>query len=291
MMQTIDDPTRLREALAGVRDKERVAFVPTMGNLHEGHLALVREARRHAGVVVVSIFVNPLQFGPNEDLDRYPRTLEADRMALQAEGVDLLFAPPVEAIYPIPLEQQTRVEVPGISDIHCGASRPGHFSGVATVVCKLFNMVQPDVAVFGKKDYQQLQVIRRMVRDLAMPVEIVGLDTVREPDGLAMSSRNQYLDLEQRQIAPRLYASLREGSARILQGRRDWHVLEEEIIADLAAAGLRPDYVVIVDAQTLLPPALHSEKLVMLAAAWLGEARLIDNIEIDLTQNHSTGSS
>ncbi len=290
MMQTVDDPVRLREVLAGVRDQERVAFVPTMGNLHAGHLALVREARRRAGIVVVSIFVNPLQFGPNEDLGRYPRTLDADRKALQAEGVDLLFAPPVEAIYPIPLEQQTRVEVPGISDIHCGAARPGHFSGVATVVCKLFNMVQPDVAVFGKKDYQQLRVIQHMVRDLAMPVEIIGLDTVRERDGLAMSSRNQYLDPEQRRVAPRLYAVLRDGRTRILGGRRDWRALEKEMTAGLAADGLRPDYAAIVDAETLLPPTPQSRQLVILAAAWLGGARLIDNIEIDLNQNHSTGS-
>jgi len=175
----VEEIERLRGELAGRRGHGRIAFVPTMGNLHPGHLALVQEARRHAETVVVSIFVNPMQFGANEDLDQYPRTLEADRAALQAEGVDLLFYPSVATMYPKPLEYQTRVEVPGVSNLYCGASRPGHFAGVATVVCKLFNMVLPDVAVFGKKDFQQLLVIRRMVEDLVMPIEIVGLDASR----------------------------------------------------------------------------------------------------------------
>ncbi|RMG32609.1 MAG: pantoate--beta-alanine ligase [Gammaproteobacteria bacterium] len=290
-MQTLDDPAALREALGDRGSAGSVAFVPTMGNLHEGHLALVREARRRAETVVVSIFVNPLQFGPNEDLESYPRTLEADRQALDRVGADFLFAPSAEVIYPTPLEQQTRVVVPGISDVHCGASRPGHFTGVATVVCKLFNMVQPDIAVFGKKDYQQLLVIRRMVRDLAMPVEIIGVDTVREPDGLAMSSRNQYLNEDQRRIAPRLYATLQEGRNRILRGAADWESLAREMAAGLDGAGLRTDYVAVVDADTLLAPTPESDRLVILAAAWLGRARLIDNIEVDLTERESTGAS
>ncbi len=281
-MQTVHELPALRHALAALRARGPLAFVPTMGNLHAGHLALVREARRRAASVVVSIFVNPLQFGPDEDLDRYPRTLEADRRALQAEGAALLFAPPVEVMYPVPLEQQTRVEVPGIGELYCGASRPGHFTGVATVVCKLFNMVQPDLAVFGRKDYQQLQVIRRMVRDLAMPVEIVGVDTVREPDGLAMSSRNQYLSAQERRIAPTLYRELQRAAERIAAGERDWATLERTVADALAQAGFRPDYVAVADAETLLAPTAESRRLVILAAAWLGQARLIDNIEIPL---------
>jgi pantoate--beta-alanine ligase len=278
------DVSGLRAACAGLRTRGPLAFVPTMGNLHEGHLALVREARRHADSVVVSIFVNPMQFGPGEDLDRYPRTLEADRAALRAEGVDLLFAPAVEAMYPIPLAQQTRVEVPGISDLYCGASRPGHFAGVATVVCKLFNMVQPDLAVFGRKDYQQLVVIQRMVRDLAMPIEIIGMDTVREPDGLAMSSRNQYLDAAQRRIAPLLYQVLREAADAVAGGGRDYSSLAAGMRERLDGAGFRTDYIEFVDAGTLLPPTQDSRRLVILAAARLGAARLIDSIEVELSK-------
>ncbi len=281
-MNTVQQVESLRAALAGLRREGPIAFVPTMGNLHDGHLALVREARRHADSVVVSIFVNPLQFGANEDLDSYPRTLREDQQALEAEGVTLLFAPTVEVMYPVPLAQQTRVEVPGISGLYCGASRPGHFAGVATVVCKLFNMVQPDLAVFGKKDFQQLMVIRRMVRDLAMPVQVLGLDTVREADGLAMSSRNQYLLPQEREQAPLLYQTLRETAARISEGERDYEALAAAVCSKLAQAGFRPDYVEIVDSGTLLPPAPDSRHIVILAAAWLGAARLIDNIEISV---------
>lgn len=282
-MNTVQGIAELRAAVDGLRADGPIAFVPTMGNLHAGHLALVREARRHAAHVVVSIFVNPLQFGPDEDLDSYPRTLRADEQALVEAGVTMLFAPRVESMYPIPLEQQTRVSVPEISGLYCGASRPGHFDGVATVVCKLFNMVQPDLAVFGRKDYQQLQVIRRMVRDLAMPVEILGMTTVREPDGLAMSSRNQYLLPEERALAPELYSGLRDAAARIRAGERDYPALAGTVCERLQGAGFRPDYVEIVDAETLLSPTVDSNNLVILAAAWLGAARLIDNIEIDLT--------
>lgn len=281
-MKTVQWISALRTAVAELRADGPVGFVPTMGNLHAGHLALVEEARRHAAHVVVSIFVNPLQFGPNEDLESYPRTLHEDQQALAEVGVSLLFAPRVETMYPIPLEQQTRVLVPGISGLYCGAARPGHFDGVATVVCKLFNMVQPDLAVFGRKDYQQLQVIRRMVRDLAMPVEILGMATVREPDGLAMSSRNQYLLPEERGLAPELYRSLRDTAAQIRAGERDYPALATAVCSRLLDAGFRPDYVEIVDAGTLLAPSADSSALVILAAAWLGAARLIDNVEIDL---------
>ena len=281
-MQTIHEVTALRAELAALRRDGKVAFVPTMGNLHAGHLALVRKARRHAAHVVASIFVNPLQFGANEDLDSYPRTLQQDQQALEAEGVSLLFAPTVAVMYPVPLEQHTRVEVPGLSGLYCGASRPGHFEGVATVVCKLFNMVQPDVAVFGKKDFQQLLVIRRMVRDLCMPVEIVGLDTVREPDGLAMSSRNQYLLPAERDVAPQLYQALSDTAQRIASGKRDYAALLEDLKAQLVQVGFHPDYIEVADSRTLLPPTAQSDSLVILAAAWLGAARLIDNIEVDL---------
>ena len=288
-MKTLGDITTLREALASFRAQGGISFVPTMGNLHPGHLQLVREAKRRAGHVVASIFVNPLQFGPKEDLASYPRTLAADQEALAEEGVSLLFAPSVETLYPVPLEQQTRVSVPDISALYCGATRPGHFDGVATVVCKLFNIVQPDIAVFGRKDFQQLAVIRRMVRDLAMPVEIVGVDTVREQDGLAMSSRNQYLDAGERALAPNIYRLLREGAARIRAGDRDYHSLAAQVSTQLDSLGFRSDYVAVVDADTLLAPGEEAQRVAILAAAWLGAARLIDNIEVPLAAAGSTG--
>ena len=276
----VSDLPALREAVKALPG--RVALVPTMGNLHEGHLTLVRRARQVADAVVVSVFVNPLQFDRKEDLEAYPRTLEEDSALLQTEGVNLVFAPPVEAIYPDSMDVHTRVEVPGISDIFCGASRPGHFVGVSTIVCKLFNMVQPDCAVFGKKDFQQLLIIRHMVQDLAMPVEIIGVDTVREPDGLAMSSRNNYLDAEQRSRAPALYAALKETAAALRRGRKDYSVLEEEAMQMIARGGMKPDYLGIRRAADLSLPEKDDGSLVILGAAYLGLARLIDNLEVDL---------
>jgi pantoate--beta-alanine ligase len=256
---------------------ERVAFVPTMGNLHVGHISLVRRARELAPRVVASIFVNPLQFSAGEDLAAYPRTPEQDRDMLAAAGCDLLFAPDVETMYPRGQGVQTRVEVPEISDILCGATRPGHFVGVATVVCKLFNMVQPDLALFGEKDFQQLLVIRRMVEDLAMPVQILGLATVREPDGLAMSSRNGYLSVSERTLAPALYRALRSAAQALGSGRGIAEV-EAGASAAIAAAGLRPDYVSVRRAEDLGTPGGRDRELVILAAAYLGRARLIDNL-------------
>jgi pantoate--beta-alanine ligase len=277
-MQTVNSVEDLRATLALWRKAgERVAFVPTMGNLHAGHLALVREAARRSDRVVVSIFVNPMQFGEGEDFDAYPRTLEEDKASLIEVGVDLLFAPPVSTIYPSGSAQQTRVEVPGISDVLCGASRPGHFVGVATVVCKLFNMVQPDLAVFGEKDYQQLMVIRRMVADLAIPVDVVGMPTVRESDGLAMSSRNSYLSATQRATAPLLYRTLRTTAEAIRAGNRDNNRLEAEAQAALQDAGFRPDYYAIRRTEDLAMPGESEGDLVILAAAYLGTTRLIDN--------------
>lgn len=271
--------SELRESIARWRTGgQKIAFVPTMGNLHAGHLDLMAEARRRADRVVASIFVNPMQFGAGEDFDAYPRTLEADKSKLIDAGVDLLFAPSASIIYPKGADQQTRVEVPGISDVLCGASRPGHFVGVATVVCKLFNMVQPDLAVFGEKDFQQLMLIRRMVADLAIPIEIVGKSTVRESDGLAMSSRNGYLSVEERAKAPQLYRTLQATAAALQDGNRDYNGLEAEAEKALQDAGFRPDYYAIRRAEDLEMPQETEENLVILAAAYLGTTRLIDNL-------------
>ncbi|MGQ9658652.1 MAG: pantoate--beta-alanine ligase [Thermochromatium sp.] len=259
----------------------RIACVPTMGNLHAGHLSLVQAGRAQAERVVVTIFVNPLQFGPHEDLDAYPRTLEDDRRQLEAIGCDLLFTPSVDEMYPRGQEAQTRVEVPGISDILCGASRPGHFVGVATVVCKLLNMIQPDVALFGEKDFQQLVVIRRMVEDLALPVEIIGRPTVREPDGLALSSRNGYLTPAERALAPNLYRVL-QATAERLQAGEPIARAEQMGMAELAASGLRPDYLSVRRVADLAPASPGDRALIILAAAYLGRARLIDNRKVDL---------
>ena len=258
----------------------RIALVPTMGNLHQGHLALVERARELADHVVVSIFVNPLQFDREEDLIAYPRTLEEDAARLESEGVGLLFAPGVESIYPEGLDRHTRVEVPVVSEGFCGESRPGHFVGVATIVCKLFNLVRPEVALFGKKDYQQLLVIRKMVRDLAMAVRIVGVETVREADGLAMSSRNHYLSEEERRRAPVLYQALRQTAQLLRSGRRDLSGLEAMAVERIEEAGLKNDYFSIRRASDLGEPGPGERNLVILAAAFLGKARLIDNLEV-----------
>lgn len=257
-----------------------IALVPTMGNLHAGHLSLVAEARRRAKRVVVSVFVNPLQFGPHEDYASYPRTPEEDRRKLAQCGVDVLFSPAVEEMYPRGLELGAWVEVPALSGILCGACRPGHFRGVATVVAKLLNLVQPDVAVFGEKDYQQLMIIRRMAEDLNFPVEIVGAPTVREADGLALSSRNLYLSAAERARAPRLYRALCEAKAEILAGERDFQAVSERQLRALRQAGFRPDYFAIRRASDLAEPGPFDRPLRILAAAWLGRTRLIDNLEV-----------
>lgn len=259
---------------------ETVAFVPTMGNLHQGHITLVKEAAQKCDHVVVSIFVNPMQFGQNEDLDAYPRTLAADSEALTTAGAELLFTPTPATIYPKGLAQQTFVEVPGISEVLCGASRPGHFRGVATVVCKLFNIVQPDVAFFGNKDYQQLLVIRTMVEDLSLPIEIIGVDTIREASGLAMSSRNGYLTRDEKAAAPALKKALDAMAACIKQGET-FEQVTEQAKASLYAAGFTPDYLEIRHAHTLANAESEDKALVILAAAYLGKARLIDNLRFD----------
>ncbi len=275
-MQIISTTQELRDRL---KSEPSVAFVPTMGNLHAGHLALVRQAREHGRSVVVSIFVNPLQFGPNEDFAKYPRTFEQDCAKLEGLA-DIVFAPTVEDLYPEP--QQVYVEPPPLADELCGTFRPGHFRGVATVVLKLFNIVQPQAAVFGKKDYQQLQVIRAMVRQLNLPVEIVAGETLRAGDNLALSSRNGYLSAEERTEAVRLYRNLALIQGSIVAGNRDFSALECAAIADLESHGWRVDYVSVRDTASLAPAKVGEMNLVALAAAWLGKTRLIDNLEICL---------
>ncbi|MBL8224896.1 MAG: pantoate--beta-alanine ligase [Chromatiales bacterium] len=278
-METITQLAALRARLdTWHRAGEPVALVPTMGNLHRGHLSLVALARQHARRTVVTVFVNPTQFGPNEDFDAYPRTPAPDAGLLAATGADLLFMPAVDEVYPAGTAGATRVEVPGLSTILCGAHRPGHFAGVTSVVARLFHMTSPDVAIFGEKDFQQLAVIRRMVADLHFRVRIIGAPTVREPDGLALSSRNQYLTAAERSVAPQLQATLAACAADLKAGRRDFAVLEAEGMARLAAAGFRPDYVAIRSIGGLVEPSAGEAGLVVLAAAALGRARLIDNV-------------
>ncbi len=280
-METVSSVDTLRAQVSHWRQAgERIAFVPTMGNLHEGHLQLVREARVVAPHVVASIFVNPLQFGPGEDLDNYPRTLQTDQQKLAAEGVALLFAPEVSTMYPRGSDRSTVIKVPEVSEGLCNDFRPGHFTGVATVVARLFNLVQPDVALFGEKDYQQLTVIRRMVTDLGWPIDIRGVATVREPDGLAMSSRNQYLDEQERRIAPALYRTLCQVASQIAAQKTPYRILEKGAMEALGQAGFSPEYVEIRHAESLQPVALGELNCVVLAAARLGAARLIDNIRV-----------
>lgn len=267
------------------QQQQRVALVPTMGNLHDGHLELVREARQQADIVVVSIFVNPMQFGANEDLDSYPRTLEHDCKLLEQLGVQAVFMPTVADVYPRGLEMQTRVEVPEIGGILCGASRPGHFVGVATIVCKLFNMVQPDVAIFGQKDFQQLQIIRLMTQDLSIPTTIVGVPTRRENDGLAMSSRNSYLDSHQRFQAATIYQTLKQIKARLSQPSINFKRFCDEGEQQLEAAGFEVDYVSIRNAEDLQPATTTDSQWVILIAARLGDTRLIDNLTV--MNNHT----
>lgn len=257
-----------------------LALVPTMGNLHQGHLRLVEAAKDYADEVVVSIFVNPMQFGAHEDLDSYPRTFDADCRALAELGVNAVFAPTVDDVYPRGLAQQTVVEVPGISDLLCGASRPGHFLGVATVVAKLFNMVQPDVAVFGEKDFQQLQVIRLMTQDLSMPIDIIGIPTERAEDGLALSSRNGYLSAEERRKAPIIFQTLQHIAERIRSDESDAVALAEGY-ARIEQAGLKIDYLELRRRQDLLDADADDNELVVLVAAFAGKTRLIDNLQFN----------
>jgi len=281
-MQIVRGSTALH-ALVGdlLGEKRRIGLVPTLGNLHAGHHSLVALARRRADVVVASVFVNPTQFGPNEDFSRYPRTPDADAAGLEASGCDVLFLPTVEDMYPYGIERSVRVSVPELPDILEGAIRPGHFDGVATVVSKLFNLVRPHVAVFGQKDYQQLLVIRRLTRDLGYPIDIVAAPIVREANGLAMSSRNQYLSPEQRNQASAIHATLRRMADDVRSGRAVGEI-EAEALAHLRQAGFVPDYAVVRRAEDLREPAASDRDCVALIAARLGSTRLIDNFIIEM---------
>jgi pantoate--beta-alanine ligase len=258
----------------------RVAFVPTMGNLHAGHVSLIEAARQHGERFIASIFVNPMQFGPNEDWAHYPRTPREDERMLAEAGCSLMFMPDVTEIYPNGSERATRIEVPGLSRILDGEFRPGHFEGVSTVVAKLFHIVEPDVAVFGEKDFQQLTIIRRMVADLCMPVEIVGAPTVRDHDGLAMSSRNQYLTEAERALAPRIYEALQAAARRVRAGDVDFASIERAGFQALENAGFRPDYFSVRKSQDLSRASPLVRELVILTAARIGKARLIDNVQV-----------
>ncbi|EEZ9023515.1 pantoate--beta-alanine ligase [Escherichia coli] len=282
-MLIIETLPLLRQQIRRLRmEGKRVALVPTMGNLHDGHMKLVDEAKARADVVVVSIFVNPMQFDRPEDLARYPRTLQEDCEKLNKRKVDLVFAPSVKEIYPNGTETHTYVDVPGLSTMLEGASRPGHFRGVSTIVSKLFNLVQPDIACFGEKDFQQLALIRKMVADMGFDIEIIGVPIMRAKDGLALSSRNGYLTAEQRKIAPGLYKVLSSIADKLQAGERDLDEIITIAGQELNEKGFRADDIQIRDADTLLEISENSKRAVMLVAAWLGDARLIDNKIVEL---------
>lgn len=282
-MLIIETLPLLRQQIRRLRmEGKRVALVPTMGNLHDGHMKLVDEAKARADVVVVSIFVNPMQFDRPEDLARYPRTLQEDCEKLNKRKVDLVFAPSVKEIYPNGTETHTYVDVPGLSTMLEGASRPGHFRGVSTIVSKLFNLVQPDIACFGEKDFQQLALIRKMVADMGFDIEIVGVPIMRAKDGLALSSRNGYLTAEQRKIAPGLYKVLSSIADKLQVGERDLNEIITIAGQELNEKGFRADDIQIRDADTLLEVSETSKRAVILVAAWLGDARLIDNKMVEL---------
>ncbi len=281
-MHTVSEVIALRSQIKAWRQAGlSIAFVPTMGNLHQGHFSLVEKAKTLADKVVVSIFVNPMQFGAGEDLDNYPRTLEQDCQGLAELGTDIVFTPSVATMYPNGLGTQSYVEVPEVSMGYCGGSRPGHFRGVATVVTKLFNLVQPDIACFGEKDFQQLQVIKTMVKDLSIPVEVIGVPTQREVSGLALSSRNGYLNEDEKQTATALFQALRSCAEALRGGNRDFQALEQNAKQALEQAGLKPDYFSIAERTSLKPANADDSQLVILAAAFLGKVRLIDNLTLD----------
>ncbi len=278
-MQQIESIQVMQELLSTVRkNNQRIGLVPTMGNLHDGHTSLVKEMQKKADYIVVSIFVNPSQFVAGEDYEHYPRTIEGDLDLLSALNVDLVFTPLTTEIYPDNEQMRTEVIVPELDSVYCGEYRPGHFKGVATVVTKLLNMVQPHLAIFGEKDFQQLLVIRRLVKDLNIPVEIIGAPTIRESDGLAMSSRNQYLTEIERQQAPKLFECLCKIASEIKSGNKNYTELEEKAVSGLKKSGFRPEYIKICDADNLKMP--KNQNLVIIAAAWLGKARLIDNVAV-----------
>ncbi|HIF18190.1 MAG TPA: pantoate--beta-alanine ligase [Cycloclasticus sp.] len=283
-MLIVNTVKALQEALQPYRSaNKKIGLVPTMGNLHQGHLQLVKTAKQHADVIVVTLFVNPTQFGANEDLDSYPRTFQVDCDKLEALSTDILFAPTTDEMYPRGGDNTSHVHVPNITNVLCGASRPGHFDGVTTIVSKLFNITRADVAVFGEKDYQQLAVIRRMVEDLNIPISIIGEPIVREADGLAMSSRNGYLSKEQRVLAPQLHEVLRDIHQSISKGDDDFKTLQNTATTELSKLGFKPDYLHIYHRDNLRPAKKGDKELVIVAAAYLGSTRLIDNLHVHCT--------
>lgn len=282
-MQVVHTLKELRLAVYKERNQgSRIGLVPTMGNLHEGHLRLVDRARESNGFVVATIFVNPLQFGENEDFDSYPRTLEKDSKLLADRSCDIVFAPNVAEVYPDGLKGESLVHVPDLTKHHCGASRERHFDGVATIVSKLFNMVQPDEAIFGEKDFQQMMVIRKLVKDLCFPVEIISVATCREEDGLALSSRNEYLSEEERKLAKYLYLVLQETKTKLVEGESNFVSARREAVTSLSEYGFKLDYFNIASVSTLLPAKEDDHDIVILAAAYLGTTRLIDNVRVSL---------
>ncbi len=284
IMQTVSSLAGLRAVIGRwKRSGYTIALVPTMGNLHDGHISLLNHARECADRTVLSIFVNPIQFGKGEDYDKYPSTLADDKNKLEKYGLDLLFTPDLKQLYPGGTDTDTRINVPELSNILCGESRPNHFSGVATVVAKLLGNVQPDMAFFGEKDYQQLLVIKRIAHDLCLPVDIVGLPIVREPDGLAMSSRNAYLAQSERCRAPEIYRTLKAAAESLRHGKKGIDDIEQEALDRLEKAGFRPEYVSIRRTEDLRTPIPGDTRLSILVAAWLGPARLIDNLKVRIT--------
>jgi pantoate--beta-alanine ligase len=280
-VQLVSTTEALREQLSDWKHAgDHIALVPTMGNLHRGHVSLVDVAQRHSERVVVSVFVNPTQFGDGEDFENYPRTLERDKRRLDRVNTDLLFVPDIETMYPFGIDNATSVKVPILTDDLCGSFRPGHFDAVTSVVSRLFSLVQPDVAVFGEKDYQQLTVIKRLVQDLSLPIDIVACPTAREEDGLALSSRNQYLTDEARALAPRLFQTLQGIGKDLESGKRNYDELEKNAVSALEKLGFVADYVSIRRAENLAAPDRDTDELVVLAAAHLGKARLIDNLAV-----------
>jgi pantoate--beta-alanine ligase len=282
-VKTVNTAEALREQLTEWRRAgDHIALVPTMGNLHAGHLSLVRIAKEHAERVVMSIFVNPTQFAEGEDYQKYPRTLERDKLKLKKVSADLLFVPEVETVYPFGVDKATTVTVPALTQSLCGSFRPGHFDGVASVISRLFGMVQPDVAVFGQKDYQQLLVVRRLVEDLNLGVKIIAGPTLRDADGLALSSRNQYLSDEERKIAPELHRTLLHIAEALHSGNRDFTALEKKGVDELSQHGFVAEYLNVLRAENLEPPDRDDDHLIILAAAYLGAARLIDNVLVEI---------
>jgi pantoate--beta-alanine ligase len=275
--------TELRQYVQHWKDHgQSIAFIPTMGNLHDGHISLIEKGQALCDRSICSIFVNPMQFGPNEDWDHYPRSLDADIEKLEAIGCDLVYLPTASELYPEGLDKISHVQVTDLTDHYEGAHRPGHFTGVATVVLKLFNIVRPDVSVFGKKDYQQYRVISKMVEDFNLDVQIIGQETTRDDSGLATSSRNQYLDAAQKEKAAMIYRTLRQVAAAIDQGERDFRALEQDALESLDDAGFKTDYFNICNAETLLPATPQDRDLVILVTAAMGPTRLLDNIEVSL---------